>query len=241
MATSLRIEPMRLATGQVLEFVAGDTVPEASVSVLNGSGQRMLKTAFTNEKVVVTQRLWRLPAGGLPEVAPAAGEEGAAATEEEEAAQRPANKRQRKGKKAAAAAAAAAAGPRQDENANPAAASGGKGGQGGGDTGVSGAGAHSSGGGGLIPAGADLLLSVENKTPVKEAVFQFSRISDGLQQCGRYALEFVAAPAAPGQAPLRAVVQLAVGPAAPCSVSVAGEGKAVAALKDIALGEHRRA
>ena len=77
---------------------------------------------------------------------------------------------------------------------------------------------------------------MENKTPNKDT-FQFARISDGLQQSGSYALEFVATPAAHGQEPLCAVVPRAVAPGGPCSFSLSGEGKAVAAVKEIALGE----
>ncbi|KAL4443930.1 hypothetical protein ABPG75_011667 [Micractinium tetrahymenae] len=209
-ASSLRIEPMRFATGQALEFAAGDSIPETTVSVLNGAGQRILRVPCSNERIMVTQRLWRLPPEGQAgDAAAGGGDEGAAGGSGRAA------KRQRKGKKARA---------RQDENADAndggaavAAGSGGEPGPG-------------------IPAGPELLLTVENKTPNKET-FQFARISDGLQQAGRYALEFVAAPAAPGQPPLRAVVALAVAPGAPCSFSLSGEGKAVAALKELALGE----
>ena len=212
-ASSLRIEPMRFATGQALDFTAGDTISEVAVSVLNGGGQRILKTPFTNERLVVTQRLWRLPAsssGGQPAGAGAGVEE-----EEAAAAGRGAGKRQRKGKKGKG---------RQDENADP-----------GGNASGGGAPGAADGSNGL-PAGAELLLTVENKTPAKEA-FQFARISDGLQRSGSYALEFVATPAAPGQAPLRAVVQLEVAPGPACSFNISGEGAAVAAVKDFALGE----
>ena len=212
-ASSLRIEPMRFATGQALEFTAGDTISEVAVSVLNGGGQRILKTPFTNERLIVTQRLWRLPAssGGQPAGAGAGEEE-----EEAAAAGRGGGKRQRKGKKGKG---------RQDENADP-----------GGNAAGGGAAAGAADGSGALPAGVELLLTVENKTPAKEA-FQFARISDGLQRSGSYALEFVAAPAAPGQAPLRAVVQLVVAPGPACSFNISGEGAAVAAVKDFALGE----
>jgi hypothetical protein len=205
---------MRFATGQALEFTAGDTISEVAVSVLNGGGQRILKIPFTNERLVVTQRLWRLPAsvsGGQPAGAGAGQEEEEAAA----AAGRGGGKRQRKGKKGKG---------RQDENADP-----------GGNAGGGGAAAAGNGSHGL-PAGAELLLTVENKTPAKEA-FQFARISDGLQRSSSYALEFVATPAAPGQAPLRAVVRLAVAPGPACCFNISGEGAAVAAVKDFALGE----
>ena len=206
-ASSLRIEPMRFGTGQALEFNAGASIPETSVSVLNGGGQRLLKAPHSSERLVVTLRLWRLPAEGQA----AAGGEGAA---EEEAGGGRAKKR-RKGRRGRT---------QHDENADPASE-----GAGGSDCG---AGAGSPG----IPAGAELLLSVENKTPIKE-VYKFERVSDGLQCSGRYALEYVVTPAAPRQPPLRTVVALAVAPGAPCSFSLSGEGKAVAALKELALGE----
>lgn len=171
--TSLRIDPMRFSTGQALEFTVGDTIPETAASVLSGSGQRMSKTAFTSERFLVTQRLWRLPAG-------AEGLAGGAGDAD----------------------AAAAAGATECNG---------------------------------MPPGAELMLTVENKTPLKDT-FQFARISDGLHRSGSYALEFVATPALPGQQPLRTVVQLAVAPGPPCSFSLSGEGKAVTALKDIALG-----
>lgn len=183
---------------------------ETTVSVLNGAGQRILKVPCSNERIVVTQRLWRLPPEGQ------AGDAGAGGGDDEAAGgSGRAGKRQRKGKKARA---------RQDENAD--ANDGG---------GAAAAGSGSEHGPG-IPAGSELLLAVENKTPNKET-FQFARVSDGLQHSGRFALEFVAAPAAPGQPPLRAVVALLVAPGPPCSFSLSGEGKAVAALQGLALGE----
>ncbi|PRW58303.1 Structural maintenance of chromosomes flexible hinge domain-containing 1 [Chlorella sorokiniana] len=209
--SSLRIEPMRFTTGQTLEFSAGATIPETTASVLNGAGQRMVKTAFTNERLMVTQRLWRLPPEGQGGAAAPGGEQ----QEGEEEAGGRAAKRQRKGRKGRA---------RQDENADPAAGQA---------AGGDGAAAAAEAG---LPPGSELLLSVENKTPNKET-FQFARISDGLHKSGRYALEFVAAPASGGQPPLRAVVQLAVAPGSPCSFAVSGEGTAVAAVKELALGE----
>ncbi len=54
-----------LATGKVHEFDAGDYIPETTLSVLNGAGQKMTKGQFAGERaaVVVTQRLWRLAEG----------------------------------------------------------------------------------------------------------------------------------------------------------------------------------
>lgn len=176
--------------------------------MLNGAGQRILKLPCSNERITVAQRLWRLPPEGQAGDAAAGGGDDEAGGGSGRAA-----KRQRKGKKARA---------RHDENAD--ANDGG---------GALAAGSEQGAG---IPASAELLLTVENKTPNKET-FQFARISDGLQQSGRYILEFVAAPAAPGQPPLRAAVALLVKPGSPCSLSLSGEGKAVAALQELALGE----
>jgi hypothetical protein len=212
-ASSLRVEPMRFATGQALEFTAGDAIPETAVAVVSGGGQRLCKAPFTGERLAVTQRLWRLPAGGGEgEPAPAGSGGG---REEEAAEERPAKRR--KGKKGRA---------RQDENADPAAAPPAEVGE-----------AAEPGSG--MPPGAELLLTVENRTPVKDA-FQFARITDGLQRAGSYALEYTAVPAVPGKPPLRLVVRLAVAPGPPCNFSLSGEGKAVAALKEVALGELRR-
>ena len=91
-----------------------------------------------------------------------------------------------------------------------------------------------------VPCGyCQVFATLQNKTPVKDA-FQFARISDGLHRAGSYALEFVMSPTPPGQQQLHAVVKLAVAPGPPCSFSLSGEGKAVAALKEIALGERWR-
>ena len=66
MPSALRLEPLKLATGKVLECAAGDTLPETTLSILNGAGQRMTKGQFGGERaaLVVTQRLWRLVDGG---------------------------------------------------------------------------------------------------------------------------------------------------------------------------------
>jgi hypothetical protein len=58
------VEPLQLATRKV-ELTAGDTLPETTLSVLNGAGVKMIKAQFAGERapVVVTQRLWRLVDG----------------------------------------------------------------------------------------------------------------------------------------------------------------------------------
>lgn len=182
---------------------------ETTVSVLSGAGQRLLKVPGGNERIVVTQRLWRLP----PEAGQAGDAVAGGGDEEAAGGGGRASKKQRKGKKGRA---------RQDENAD-ANDGGGAVAAGGGENGPG------------IPAGSELLLTVENKTPNKET-FQFARVADGLHQSGRYALEFVATPVAPGQPPLRTVVTLHVAPGPPCSIGLSGEGKAVAALQELALG-----
>lgn len=50
---------------------------------------------------------------------------------------------------------------------------------------------------GAAPAGkgAELVLEVENKTPLRDA-FQFARLADGLRAAGRYVLEYELGPAA---------------------------------------------
>ncbi len=59
------VEPLQLATGKTLELCAGDALPETTISVLNGAGQKMTRGQFAGERaaVVVTQRLWRLAGG----------------------------------------------------------------------------------------------------------------------------------------------------------------------------------
>jgi hypothetical protein len=202
---ALRVEPMRFATGQALEFAAGDAVPETSVVVMSAGGQRLVRSFYDGEKqtVVVTQRLWRLPAEGAPLPSEAVQEEAGPAEEG------PAAKRAKRGRK----------GKKQDENADP---------DGGRDAGAAGKAA-------AAPA-AELILSVDNKTPNKET-FQFSRLCDGLREAGHYALEYFVTPPVPGQPPLRHVVPLTVGAGEPASLSVSGEGCAAAALKVLALGE----
>jgi hypothetical protein len=202
---------MRFATGEALEFAAGDAVPDAIVAVLSGAGQRLVRAHVGGERVAltVTQRLWKLPAGGaaVPENGSAgrAGDD-AAGAEEAAAARRAAKKARRGGRRAA----------RADENAD--------------DNGEEGA-----GGAGAPAAAAELVLEVENRTPNQET-FQFARLRDGLRTAGHYALEFAVGPAPPGQPPLRTVVPLVVRPGAPAGLAVEGEGRAALALGALALG-----
>lgn len=210
---------MRFATGQPLEFAAGDSLPETTAAVLSGGGQRMTKAPFSGERLVVTQRLWRLPPEGG--AAGAAPPDGVTAADEEEEPRGRGGKRGRKGRKGRAA--------RQDENAGDNAAAGQASGSG---AGAEAAAAATAAG---LPPGSELVVCVENRTPVKEA-FAFTRISDGLQRAGQYVLEFVATPAPGGQPPLRAAVQLVVAPGPPAAFELSGEGRAAAAVKDFALG-----
>lgn len=210
--TALRLEPMKFATGQVVELSAGDAVPETSVAVMNAGGQRLVRSFYNGEKqsLAVTQRLWLLPEAGapLPDDGQSAAGEDSGGGEAVEGAERPAKRSRasRKGKKAPAEAPEAAAeGPDGAAVAAPA------------------------------PA-PELVVSVENKTPLKEC-FTFSRIARGLKRAGHYALEYVLSPAIAGQAPLRAVVPLHVTPGPAASLKVAGEGVAAVATRDIVLGE----
>ena len=63
---------MRFGAGQALEFAAGADIPETSISVVTGAGQRVTRAQLGGQKLglVVTQRLWRLLdgelAGGTP-------------------------------------------------------------------------------------------------------------------------------------------------------------------------------
>ena len=78
---------------------------------------------------------------------------------------------------------------------------------------------------------------MQNKTPDQES-FKFRRLGgEFLSRAARYAVEYVATPAAPGQEPLRVVVELVVQPGAPAGLEISGEGKVASALRPFALGE----
>ncbi len=65
--SSLRLEPIRLATGNAVELTAGATIPATGVTVLNGSGQHVIRGFLAGDKLSfsIVQRLWRLtPASG---------------------------------------------------------------------------------------------------------------------------------------------------------------------------------
>ena len=66
--SSLRLEPIRLATGNAVELTAGASIPATGVTVLNGSGQHVIRGFLAGDKhsFSIVQRLWRLtPAPGL--------------------------------------------------------------------------------------------------------------------------------------------------------------------------------
>jgi hypothetical protein len=194
---ALRIEsPLRFATGEMLECPAGSSIGHTIVAVTSGAGAKLVKGFYGGEKqaLVVTQRLWRLPTGadgagrawgahhfqfpsraevfltdahaslyccpagsdaagflaGLPADGAAAGEGG------EEAAPEPASKRARKGRRGRG---------KADENADPSAAEGEAACKGGARGRVQ----------EMEAAGAELVLAVENRTPMKET-YQFSQV-----------------------------------------------------------------
>lgn len=211
---SLRVEPMRFATGQVVEMVAGDDVPETSIAVLNGGGQKLVRAFYNGEKqaLMVTQKLWRLPHEGAALPSGAAGESENVEKEnaESESAERPA-KRSRKGRK----------GKKQQVEETAAAAEA---------PGKSSAGADNS------SSSAELIVSVENKAPNKDS-FVFSRISDGLKRAGHFVLEYFITPVVEGQTPLRCTVPLVVSPGAATCLKIAGEGVVSIASRTIVLGE----
>ncbi|GLC56261.1 hypothetical protein PLESTB_001085700 [Pleodorina starrii] len=100
-------------------------------------------------------------------------------------------------------------------------------------------------GGPLAEGVGEVVLLVENKTPV-DNVFQFSRITGGLTRSGTYFLEYVMLPelppgcdasgsAAPGTIWSRTVFYAASGP--PVRFELRGEGRAALSAKTIALGE----
>lgn len=65
---SLRLEPIRFATGLPVDFMAGEALPETGVFICNGAGQTLIRgvIAGTKQTFTVVQRLWRLKteAGG---------------------------------------------------------------------------------------------------------------------------------------------------------------------------------
>ncbi|KAG2443092.1 hypothetical protein HYH02_009506 [Chlamydomonas schloesseri] len=181
----------------------------------------------------------------------AAGEPGHAAAgaaacgKENQAPAGPAAKRSRRGAGAAAATAATAAanpGPAQTSShpvGDPAAAAGGSGG------GAS----NATRGRPLADGVGQVVLCVENKTPV-DGAFQFSKISGGLNRSGTYFLEYRLLPDLPSgcatdaagaaiaePTPLwcRTVIYATAGPAV--RFELRGEARAVLATKPLALGE----
>ena len=68
--SSLRLEPIRLATGNAVELTAGASIPATGVTVLNGSGQHVIRGFLAGEKqsFSIVQRLWRL--GAPPGMSP---------------------------------------------------------------------------------------------------------------------------------------------------------------------------
>lgn len=59
---SLRLDPMRFATGALTKLAVGASLPDTSIAVLNGAGQRLSRAFLGGQKtaLAVTQRLWRL-------------------------------------------------------------------------------------------------------------------------------------------------------------------------------------
>lgn len=48
--STIRFEPLKLATSAVIDMVAGSTIPESSITVMNGAGQKMSKAYFEGQK-----------------------------------------------------------------------------------------------------------------------------------------------------------------------------------------------
>ena len=60
------VEPTQMATGNTLTLLAGDAIPESSVSITNGAGQMGLVKAYLGGQkapLTIVQRLWRLKEG----------------------------------------------------------------------------------------------------------------------------------------------------------------------------------
>ena len=63
MPARLALEPMRLATGNVVALDAGAALPETTVAVLSGADVRLVRGALGGERrqaFSITQRLWRV-------------------------------------------------------------------------------------------------------------------------------------------------------------------------------------
>ena len=209
---SLRVEPMRFATGDAVELMCGDCVPETSIAVLSGGGgQKLVRSFYNGEKqsLLVTQCLWKLPHEGAPLPADAV-DGGVAVEEQQEEVERPV-KRARKGRKG-----------KKQQQQDEAAAEVEE------EVGESGAAKSTS--------AAELIVSVENKTPYKDS-FIFSRISDGLKRAGHYVLEYSLSPAVGGQPQLRCTVPLTVIPGGATTLKVVGEGVLAVASREIVMGE----
>ncbi|KAK9820414.1 hypothetical protein WJX72_010046 [[Myrmecia] bisecta] len=186
---------VRPLPAEALQLVAGDSLPETSITLLNGAKQRIVRALIGGQKrsLVVVQNLWRLPDNAQGEGA-GAGQEGAAAE---------GSKRNRKGKGKKGKTA-----PQKedvDPNADPASPA---------------------------PPGGELVLRVDNKTPVRDA-FQFGRVLHGLQRAGRYLLEYVMQPALQ-TGPLTSQQLLHVSPGPVMAFTIQGEGRA---SNSLLLGE----
>jgi hypothetical protein len=48
--SSLRLEPLKLASGGVLQLAAGAALPESTAEVVNGLGQRLSRSFFNGHK-----------------------------------------------------------------------------------------------------------------------------------------------------------------------------------------------
>lgn len=62
MPAKLALDPEPLDPQEAITCVAGDTIPEASVSILNGHIARITRAQISGDKqaLIVTQRLWRI-------------------------------------------------------------------------------------------------------------------------------------------------------------------------------------
>ncbi|EFJ52379.1 hypothetical protein VOLCADRAFT_86759 [Volvox carteri f. nagariensis] len=288
--SSMRLEPIRFASGRRVDVSVGEVLPETTVALCNAAGQRLTRTFLQGQKVAlrVRQRLVylgpRRPSAycsGLY-VSGAGGEEQEAARGEqlEPQAVAAADANDRSGAAAAAAAGETAEpvgkkGRKRRKKNYPAAEAAMDDGQGVADavkenqvpqpqskrsrrvsseadvgnkavSDPAGATAAPSraGAAGPLPEGVgELVLEVENKTPV-DNLYQFSRITGGLTRSGTYFLEYSMLPdlpagCDPSGAPMtiwsRTVCYATAGPAV--RFELRGEARAVLATKAIALGE----
>ena len=242
------VEPLRMAAGGngAMSLAAGATLPETGVAALAGgslvsssaaaaaaNASRVTRAMLGGRRVplVMVQRLWFLGGGngggeGVGEEAEAMEGDDAEADAPAAAAAAAASKKSLRGARKGKGAAAAAA--EEEEGEEEAAA------------------AHAAAAATAPPPAASssraLVLEVENRTPSRDGLFRFSKVSDGLKRAGRYELEYELLPRLPGgeggdsSSRITACVTIDVAPGAAATVEASGPGRAAASAAPLPLG-----